>query len=277
MPADSFARRAVKRALGPLAGSGIYARLQALSIVRDIRAGTLSEPELDLVPLGLRPGESALDLGANFGLWVAPLSAAVGSGGRVWAFEPIPFTLTTLRVVIRLLRLDNVELVAAGCAERAGEVEFALPVQASGALSAGQAHAAARDDDREGRERHARLAERDEGVVCEVVAIDDVVPADAEITFLKADIEGAEPLAFRGAAKTIAAHLPTIVCEINPWFLEGFGFTVDDLLGDLLGLGYELYRYTEEGRLVPVDPAAVVEDNYVLIHPSRSNRFAALL
>jgi FkbM family methyltransferase len=276
VPADSPARRAIKRALAPLAGGGLYARLQALSIARDIRAGSFREPEIDLVPLAVRPGETALDLGANFGMWVAPLSAAVGDSGRVWAFEPIPFTVSTLRTVIRLLRLGNVELVAAGCSEQAGAVEFALPVQASGALSAGQAHSAARDDDREGRERHARLAERDQGVVCEVVAIDDVVPAEAEVSFIKADIEGAEPLAFRGAARTIAAHLPTIVCEINPWFLEGFGFTVDDLLGDLTALGYELRRYSA-GRLELVAPAAVVEDNYVLVHPSRRSRLEALM
>jgi FkbM family methyltransferase len=276
VPADSPSRRAIKRALAPLAGGGLYARLQALSIARDIRSGSFREPEVDLVPLAVRRGETALDLGANFGMWVAPLSAAVGDSGRVWAFEPIPFTVSTLRTVIRLLRLGNVELVAAGCAERAGAVEFALPIQASGALSAGQAHSAARDDDREGRERHARLAERDRGVVCEVVAIDEVVPAEAEVSLVKADIEGAEPLAFGGAARTIAAHLPTIVCEINPWFLEGFGFEVDDLLGPLTALGYEPHRYSE-GRLEPVDPADLIEANYVLVHPSRLSRFAGLL
>ena len=76
----------------------------------------------------------------------------------------------------------------------------------------------------------------------------------------------------------IGEHLPTVICEINPWFLEGFGIALEALLGFFSERGYRLYHYRNEGgqgRLREVAPEEVEEDNYVFIHPSRSERFAA--
>src|SRR5207244_2514366 len=44
----------------------------------DIRRGRWTEPELRLIPLVVRPGESAIDVGANYGLWSYHLARAVG-------------------------------------------------------------------------------------------------------------------------------------------------------------------------------------------------------
>lgn len=84
-----------------------------------------------------------LDIGANYGLYTYHLSRAVGPSGRVYAFEPVPFTSATLRLVSRILHLGNVELIPKGCGDRAAKVPFTLPIQASGAISAGLAHIAA--------------------------------------------------------------------------------------------------------------------------------------
>jgi hypothetical protein len=114
--------------------------------------------------------------------------------------------------------------------------------------------------------------------VCEVVALDDVVPVDAEVSLIKCDIEGAELPAFRGARRTIASHLPTVICEINPWFLDGFGIPLGDLTGFFAAAGYSLYSYDDRNRsLRPVtDDRQVAEDNYLFIHPERLERFRTL-
>jgi FkbM family methyltransferase len=277
MAANSPARRLIKRVLYPLVPQSVYSYAQSLALAQDIRTGAYSEPELDLIPLAVRPGETAVDVGANFGLYTYHLSRALGPEGKVYAFEPVPFTCATLRWVARRLGVRNAEIVPKGCSDRGGDVTFSVPIQASGAFSTGQAHIGLRDDDRPGKETQVRWrATRD--VVCGVVALDDVVPAGAEVSLIKCDIEGAELPAFRGARRTIAGHLPTVICEINPWFLDGFGIPLGDLTGFFAAAGYSLYSYDGRDRsLRPVpDDRQILEGNYVFIHQRRLGRFLTL-
>ena len=106
------------------------------------------------------------------------------------------------------------------------------------------------------------------------------LPSLSNLTFIKCDIEGAEFFAFSGARKLISQNLPTVICEINPWYLQGFGVAVSDLTGFFAALGYGLFRYdtnNEKGSLQAVEKNTIVEDNYLFLHPSRSERFATLL
>jgi hypothetical protein len=80
----------------------------------------------------------------------------------------------------------------------------------------------------------------------------------------------------RGARKTLEKHHPTVVIEINPWFLEGFGLKTTDIVGFFTDLGYRTYRY-ENKRLVPTAVEDIVEDNWIFVHPSRRDRLASLL
>jgi FkbM family methyltransferase len=279
MGANSAARRLVKKALYPVLNERTYKYVQAASKAWDIRSGKWSEPEIDLIKYAVSHGDTALDIGANYGLYSYHLDRAVGARGQVFAFEPVPFTCETLKAVARLLGLRRVQIVAKGCSDRAGEIAFTVPVQASGAVAAGQAYIGGRDDEREGREKQVRwAATRD--VRAEVVALDEFLPRVEKVSLVKCDIEGAELLAFRGAERLIREHLPTVICEINPWFLEGFGIKLADLLAFFFEKGYKIYHYRNDGalaRLREINAAEVVEDNYVFIHPSRLARFESLL
>jgi len=279
MPANSALRRVTKKVLHGFLGDSSYKYFQAVSKAKDIRNGSWSEPELDLIPFAVQQGETALDLGANFGLYCYHLAKVLGRSGRIYAFEPVPFTFETLRLVAKLLGFRNVTLFEKGCAEEAGRISFEVPVQTSGAFAAGQAYIGGRRDDREGKEQQVRWAGTRQ-VVCEVVKLDDFLPEVESLSLIKCDIEGAELLAFRGAKKMIAKHLPSVICEINPWFLEGFGIRLDELLAFFSEQGYRLYHYRIEagrGVLNPVEANEVVEDNYIFIHPSRLARFSSLL
>jgi FkbM family methyltransferase len=269
----------LKRLAYPVLNEHTYRYMQAVSKAWDIRGGSWSEPELDLIPYAIKPGETALDIGANFGLYCYYLSRHLGGRGRVYAFEPVPFTYRTLKQVARLLRFRNVEIVPKGCSDKAGTITFTVPVQDSGQIAAGLAYRGGRDDDRAGKETQVRWsATRD--VEGEVIALDDFLPESEPVSLIKCDIEGAELYAFRGAEALIDRQLPTVICEINPWYLEGFGIRLDELTGFFFGKGYVIYHYrNDEGarRLRAVEVSEIAEDNYIFIHPSRRERFDALL
>src|SRR5262245_12330239 len=54
------------------------------------------EDEIRFVRALLRPGQKAIDIGANHGVYTLAMANAVGAGGAVWAFEPTPQTADLL-------------------------------------------------------------------------------------------------------------------------------------------------------------------------------------
>lgn len=63
---------------------------------------------------------------------------------------------------------------------------------------------------------------------------------------IKMDIEGAEGLALAGARDLLTRARPQLLISIHPQFLGGFGMSKDDLLKQLVELGYQ-------GEMVSVD------------------------
>ena len=88
----------------------------------------------------------------------------------------------------------------------------------------------------------------------------------------------AEVFAFRGARELLNKFHPTVLIEINPWFLDGFQLTMNDLTGPFHEMGYKVYRYDPElNKLIHVtDESTIVENNYLFIHPDYENRFSGL-
>ena len=274
MGANSLPRRVVKRLLAPMLNESTYSVLQAFAMGWDIRRGAWHEPELELLPYAVREGETAIDVGANFGLYAYHLSKIVGPRGKVFCFEPIPFTARTFRLVQRGLGFrENVELVAKGASDKAGRTVFTVPVMATGAISAGLVHMG-RNDDRPGKEKKANWATKQ--IECDVVAIDEYLPDVRNVSLVKCDIEGADLFAMRGMRGILERNKPTVIIEITPWYLEGFGLKVRDVTGFFEGLGYHCYRYADR-RLTRVTPEEIVEDNWIFVHPSRRDRMRELL
>lgn len=254
-----------------------YSLFQAIAMGWDIRSRSWWEPELELIDRVVREGDTVIDVGANYGLWAYHASRAVGSTGKVYAFEPIPFTANTFRLIGRALGfLHNVELVNKGCGEAAGRVDFTVPVQDGGAISAGLVHMVGRDDARPGKEKHAAF-EKTKRVTCDIVALDEFLPNVQRVSLVKCDVEGADLYALRGARRLLEVHKPVVIVEITPWFLEGFGLSVADVYGFFEGLGYACYRYDDGGRLVPTSASEIVEDNWVFVHAENASRVQGIL
>ena len=74
--------------------------------------GEYSEGEIDLFRQLLRPGDVAIDVGANIGALTVPLARLVQPGGAVVAFEP---QRTIFEVLCNNLRLNGLANVTAFC------------------------------------------------------------------------------------------------------------------------------------------------------------------
>lgn len=254
-----------------------YMGLQAASMAREIALGVHDEKEAHLIPALLHPGENAIDVGSNYAMVAYHLSRAAGPRGKVYAFEPITFPYEVSRRIAARLGLDNVDFRRQGCGEANGTLSFRVPLQTGGAPSAGQSHIARRDNELPGRGRHFKF-QAWETVDCEVVRLDDVLPPDVEISFLKADIEGAELLAFRGAERLIDRWHPTVLAEINRFFLRGFGIKIEDLLGFFHKKGYRVYRLDNAAgpKLVEIEAEEIEETNVLFVHPDRLARLSGI-
>ena len=282
MGANSAFRKLAKAAFYPLANETTYKYVQAVSKAWDIKNGSWSkdEPELDLIEIGLRKGETTLDIGGNYGLYTYHFSKTVGATGKVYSFEPIPFTYKSLLIVGKLLGFShNSELINKGCSNENSKITFTIPVQKSGAIAAGLTYISGRNDDRDGKDIQVRWDETRD-VEAEVIRLDDFLPQIDDLPLVKIDIEGAEFFCLQGAQDIFSRHLPATICEINPWYLEGFGVKTEDVTNFFTDKGYKIFFYTNdngEKKLRQVKVEEIVEDNYLFLHPSRFERFASLL
>jgi FkbM family methyltransferase len=189
MGANSAVRKVAKTILYPLTNEKTYKYVQAASKAWDIKKGSWTEPELDLVKIGLKEGETALDIGANYGLYAYYMSRVVGKNGKIYSFEPVPFTFESLKIVAKMLGFaHNVELVGKGCSNENAKITFTVPVQQSGAFAAGLSYIGGRNDNREGKETQVRW-DSTKDVEAEVVRLDDFLPELDDLPFVKIDLE----------------------------------------------------------------------------------------
>jgi protein O-GlcNAc transferase len=84
------------------------------------------EPEISLVRHLMQPGQDALDIGANHGVYALEM-ARCGPDSHIWAFEPTQTPRRLLTASIRDNGFDaRITVVPAGLAERDCRAEFSV-------------------------------------------------------------------------------------------------------------------------------------------------------
>jgi FkbM family methyltransferase len=269
-PPETAWREAAKRVFWRLLPRRAYQRLLAYSKARDFTSGRFREPELDLIAALVEAGDTAVDVGANHGMWTLALSPAVGEGARVYSFEPVPFTFGVLSAVVRRGHLANVTLVNKGCSDRVATMVVTVPLQSSGSTDDLGAHLAQRRGKADGD------AGESVEISCEMTTLDSTLAEVEGVSLLKLDIEGAELLALRGAAGLIARERPAIVCEVDAAFLAGFGQEPRDVVEFLGQWGYEAHRYDgQRRRLEPVsEPARIGHANVLFLTEAQGEKLS---
>ena len=216
------------------------------------------EPDMVALARGLvRPGDVAVDVGAHIGFFTISLADAVGSGGFVHAFEPLPRNADLLERSIAESRYgDRVSLVRAAVSDRAGEIPLLFAAET---LNTGGAFISDRVTPDERGLATLRVP---------TLRLDDQA-LRRPVRLIKMDVEGAEPLVVAGARRLLAADRPYILSEIHPAQLARVaGISAAAFLGELSSLGYRA-RHSEAGRLGgPVDADAITDVVTVVLEPA---------
>jgi FkbM family methyltransferase len=167
----------------------------------------------------VRPGMTALDVGANVGAYALLLGQWVGAAGTVYAFEPAPATYDGL---VRHIHLNGLGSIV-------------HPVQA--ALGASAATAWLLSDGTGGESRLAAPSERTAGAISVTVTTIDEFCETHHLTpaFIKVDVEGAELAVLRGARETIRRCRPELALfvEMHPTVWRTIGVARAAMIDEL--------------------------------------------
>jgi FkbM family methyltransferase len=210
------------------------------------------EDEIRFVRGWLRPGMRAVDVGANVGVYTVAMARAVGSNGRVWAFEPTPAAARCLQRSLEINGFGNVLVSRAAVSNRDGSIDFSVGMQS-------EANAVAKPGESGG-----------DFVPVKAVTLDKM-SADygwSNIDLVKLDIEGHEFEAICGGAGFFGGSSPLIMFEIKA------GASVDlRALEPLAELGYGFYRLLPGPLcLVPFDRRQPVDNDQLNLFACKDER-----
>lgn len=173
----------------------------------------------------LRPGDWAIDAGANVGLLTSPMCAAVGASGSVWAVEPLPANVERLHVLKDDNKLDQLKVfpVALSASESTGRLRLSSRPGGSGAAS------------------FVAPWGKEEFVEVTTTPLDQLTersPKTGPLRLIKLDVEGFEVEVLAGAAATLATWRPMIICEFHDPLLRAAGSSAEQLLAAFDAHGY---------------------------------------
>ncbi|HEX9281650.1 MAG TPA: FkbM family methyltransferase [Candidatus Udaeobacter sp.] len=197
--------------------------------------------ERKLLRRTLSPGDVAVDIGANIGIYTQLLSRWVGPTGLVHSFEPSPENFGRLQSAAR--KLANVRLSQSAV----GESSRRTTLYVSDKLNVD--HRAYLP---EGDSRHT--------VPIEMIALDDYFKPGERVDLIKMDIQGYELQALRGANRVLADN-PDIklLFEFWPYGLKQAGGSSAELIAVLKQKGKLIQQVSSEG-LTPFDPGSANEN-----------------
>lgn len=185
--------------------------------------GSFEGREIELLCSRVRPGDCALDVGANIGLYSLALSRAVGPTGRVIAVEPDPENLALLRRNLQHNGCTNVIVIGEALGDQAGTVLLYETDQANrGALSTVDIAGVGQQSARPVPIRRGDTLLEEMGLKPRIAKI---------------DVEGTEPQVLAG----LGAYLPEVLLfEFVPAQLRAAGHDPVSFLQKLTAAGYTL-------------------------------------
>lgn len=164
-----------------------------------------------------RPDSNCVDVGCHKGE-ILDLLLAAAPQGRHFGFEPIPVMVEQLKK--RYAGNPNCHFFGIALSNAKGTSSFNYVVSNpsySGLL----------------KRRYDRPNEQDTQITVQTERLDEVLPADVRIDFVKIDVEGGELPVLQGAVQTLARWKPVVIFEHGLGASELYGAT-PEMVFDLM-------------------------------------------
>jgi FkbM family methyltransferase len=196
------------------------------------------EPDLKIVKHLVPPGTTAIDLGANIGVYTKVLSSLTGPSGHVVSVEPVAETFGYLTGNVQALRMTNVRLVNAAVSDQSESLTMELPDNEFGGPYFTRARIVDSQQTPRAPGRYLRVRS---------TTLDEIAVGEDLISFVKCDVEGHEFECLAGAESVIAIHHPAWLIEVwgDP---DELGSLAADVFGSLALRGYSDWFF--DGKLL---------------------------
>jgi FkbM family methyltransferase len=166
----------------------------------------------------IKPGMTVVDVGANIGIYTAFMTKIVGEKGKVYAFEPSPYTFNLLQ---KCVRNHNVTLVQAAVGDTTGRITLYL----SDKLNVDH-HTYETDEERQ-------------RIDIPSYRLDDYLKNE-KVDFIKMDIQGFEYRALLGMKNILQTnHDIKVLMEFWPYGLTKAGTSPEELITFLHNLDFQ--------------------------------------
>jgi len=179
-------------------------------VSKDARNADYDRQTVEVMFRVLHRNLNGIDVGAHGG-HILQQMVKIAPGGRHYAFEPLPLLSQKLSD-----RFPQVIVHQAAVGDKSGESEF-LFVENDPAYSGLR------------RRIYDRPDPKITPILVRVVTLDEIIPPNESIAFIKLDIEGGEFHAIRGGIETIRRCKPVIVFESGRNSIGQYGVKPDDV------------------------------------------------
>jgi len=238
-----FIQAILQRVLGFRNYLFIFSLFKAKTIATDKNEGDFSY-FLSLI----NDDATVLDIGANIGIMTSNLAQKVKQG-IVFAFEPIPDNIATLKRIIRFHQLQNVILLEYALGNETKQTEMVLPV-VNAVKMQGLAHVI-----------DISITEFNNGIAFSVpqYRLDDIPELqNIKVNAIKIDVENFEYQVFLGAQQLIRQSKPIIYCEL--WDNENR----QNCFALMKQWGYQIY-VLQHKQLITFNPAVSSTQNFFFL------------
>jgi FkbM family methyltransferase len=227
------------------AGTALWLDTSDHAVSSDILLrGTYESHMTAFVQEHVKSGMTVVDIGANVGVFTMMTGKLVGATGKVLAFEP---NSENSRMIL-LSAIENgldeiVTLYPVALSDRLGFAYFTPMVGSNGGMLP---------------DRLETLSDPNV-IVVPTMRLDDIWAGP--VHYIKADVEGAEYPALKGAEKIIREHRPIITIELSMEMTKRVsGIEAVDFIRWLNSLGYEGTILGRTGAREPIgDPSKLLE------------------